>query len=461
MSECKEKTLAKSLYKFLKAQCKSWAKVSIEGEGIHWHVEIKKAPRRCSIHCMHYGDMDGLWLGMRGNTHLRGTSNTPQKMHRGAEYLVAFYKNEERICEGRTYDYDSIYECGKAWILAQHDREELYAQFDFIDKNTRALQALAKQIDASQQRHGSAMKTHFEPSYTGDVGVELWVYGEYYSCRICTSPTEAISCSFFLHATLLASLQSTNEDIESSVHLWIDKQISVAELAQKFPQLQISDFAQIFERGDYAEWHWHNVLQQARNGDGVLEYYLPIIEKIVTIPEIRRFFSFTSLNMLCFSRCSHYPFRTEGLPVLYPTEEGCLVKCGEEHVCGDADVVCNFLAQHLKRLAMPTPYLGTIEQGFIEPINDALQKRGSDIRLVHKQKHQWSGVQAVKNNRSCKLEIYEGEDNLYGLLFRKEDAEIALGRFATVEAVAAAIDGWLNKETLPPDAQDLKGLVSF
>ncbi|BBM85626.1 DUF6193 family natural product biosynthesis protein [Candidatus Uabimicrobium amorphum] len=456
----KEEQIARDLYEFLKSQCETCVEVAIEGAGVHWHVEAQYKNRRCRIHCMYYDNMDGLWLGMRGNAHLRGSTNdTPQITHRGVEYLISFHDNDDRICEGRTYDYNSIYGCIRGWIIACESREKLYEKFDFIDKNTRTLKALGKQIDASQKRRGSKWRTCFEPSYTGDVGVELWVYAQRYSCRICTTPSNTIRCSFFINATLLASQDSTIEDIETSVYLWTDQQITLDKLQQKFPQLQIRDFARVFERGDYSDWHWQNVLQQARSGDEVLEYYLPILEEIVVRPEIKCFFSFTSLNRLCFSRCSHYPFMTEGLPVLFPTQEGCFAHCGEYSICGNYEVICNFLSEHLERLAQPAPFVGTIRQFFISPLNKALEKLHSDVRMEHVQQNQWSRVQAAKNNYRCGLEIYEEEENLYGIYFSKDDSEIALGRFASVDATAVAINKWLNHGSLPPQAQDLKDLV--
>jgi hypothetical protein len=463
-----QELIARNLYDFLEStfrEADPAPAIESDGGGVNWHVDASAGERTCRIHCFHYGHSAAdLYLGLRGNTHLRTVQAAPlPEPYLGVEYLVCFREGEDDIVEGRTNAPEQVAACVTRWVLVKGTREDVYNEFSFVDKNRRALRSLAEVIDKNQARAGSEIRTTLEQGYGGDVGVELWVYGGKRSCRLeFEKHIESIGCAFLISGTQVASaLFKADTMAAEAVHCWLDQSLSLTELLEKFAGLQLSDFAAQFERGDVAGWHWANVLNQARQEreagvDEVLAYYLPILERVAAHPVMCKFFSFTSLNRLCFSRCSHYPFADSGMPMLAPAPGGYYAQCGEDMLQGDTDEICDFLSRHLSAVTKP-PFHGCLDDCLIEPVNEMLKDQGSSIQVSHVQRMQWSDVVAVAGDRSCKLNFSDADAMPYGVSFWGDTGEaLAWGEFFKMPTMITAMRMWLESDA---PLEDLVGIA--
>src|SRR6185503_16077256 len=91
------------------------------------------------------------------------------------------------------------------------------------------------------------------------------------------------------------------------------------------PRIELERHAEVVET-DPARWHWLHVVDRIEDPDDVLAPLRELIGMLAKSPVATKFYSFSSLNHLCFSASSHFPWVNKGLPVITPTREGgCLV----------------------------------------------------------------------------------------------------------------------------------------
>lgn len=92
------------------------------------------------------------------------------------------------------------------------------------------------------------------------------------------------------------------------INAWVGETSSYSDLQLRFPFVGFEAIAACHEQGAAAEVEqkWQLVYSREKRDDtnGVL---LPLVEKAMESPVLRRLFPFTSLNALCFSRCTGYP----------------------------------------------------------------------------------------------------------------------------------------------------------
>jgi hypothetical protein len=69
---------------------------------------------------------------------------------------------------------------------------------------------------------------------------------------------------------------------------------------------------------DPARWHWLHVGDRINDANDVLAPLADLMRALASSPIATRFYSYSSLNRLCFSASSHYPWVDEGLPVVTP-----------------------------------------------------------------------------------------------------------------------------------------------
>lgn len=429
-----EETIARNLFSFLSEtfeQASPVPEIEVEGGGVHWQVNVSVTSRGCRVHCFHYGDSPGdLHLGPRGNVHLRNVETAPPPpAYEGPEYLVCFTEGGGDAAEGRTTQPAEVASCLEQWLLKESAPDEIYRAFPFVDRNRRAQRALAAVIDSRLADVGSTVRTTAEQDYGGDVGIELWIYADKKSCRVAPAHhLDAVGCAFLSLGTQLANVTlETASETATAVEMWVHQSLSLDELQQQITNLQLASFAKEFERGEIANWHWSNVLVQAREevergDDGVLAYYLPVLERIVENPTTKRFFSFTSLNRLCFSRCSHFPFATEDMPMLTPIAEGYRAECGADVVDGDAQMIFDFLLAKLSSISDP-PFHGCAADALIAPVNSLLHARGATVRAKRVQRRQWSDVLVSSVGRRCTLDTSGVEAAPYSLSVFENDSD--------------------------------------
>ena len=72
MKKYPEEKIALGLFKRLNKRFKnSDLNISIEGDGVHWHVDAQRSNRIIRVHCFDYGIKKGtMFLGLRGNKHI-------------------------------------------------------------------------------------------------------------------------------------------------------------------------------------------------------------------------------------------------------------------------------------------------------------------------------------------------------------------------------------------------------
>ncbi|HVV98690.1 MAG TPA: DUF6193 family natural product biosynthesis protein, partial [Planctomycetaceae bacterium] len=74
------------------------------------------------------------------------------------------------------------------------------------------------------------------------------------------------------------------------------------------------DSAQAFETGSEVEWQWTQYEKSLPERFPELMAFFDVARRT---PKLRQLFPFTSLNRLCFSRCTGYPY-TDDCPAVVP-----------------------------------------------------------------------------------------------------------------------------------------------
>ena len=142
--------------------------------------------------------------------------------------------------------------------------------------------------------------------------------------------------------------------IARALHTWIAEKASIEKMSVLFKFFSPSEAGKAHETGTYVEYHWKSLLetwiagqnpfkirsrkqlshflfslnlqQKIRHINGYFDYLIhsnnkyspiPLIKAAMKRPELRQLFPYTSLNSLCFSRTTGYPF-THDCPVIEP-----------------------------------------------------------------------------------------------------------------------------------------------
>ncbi|MFO0905999.1 MAG: DUF6193 family natural product biosynthesis protein [Pirellulales bacterium] len=103
--------------------------------------------------------------------------------------------------------------------------------------------------------------------------------------------------------------------IAHAIHCWVAEECAISALKQ-FSFVTLADFAESFDQQTEVEDRWKLYLKDI--GYPELE---SIVAEAATRFELRQLFPFTSLNRLCFSRCTGYPY-TRDTPHIEPIENG-------------------------------------------------------------------------------------------------------------------------------------------
>jgi hypothetical protein len=111
---------------------------------------------------------------------------------------------------------------------------------------------------------------------------------------------------------LLAVLSEIQEPINVIVidgYVSLGDKATTGELQCQFPFFKSAPKAISHEHGAAAEVErkWQSLLSHVRS-DKYKSELLPLVEKAIEVPVLRRLFPFTSLSALCFSRCTGFPY---------------------------------------------------------------------------------------------------------------------------------------------------------
>lgn len=98
------------------------------------------------------------------------------------------------------------------------------------------------------------------------------------------------------------------------IDCWLTQDLSTQELAEKYSFVQPNVKAKAFDENNEVEYAWALLLQK---DDLKLNEFVQIASQDEVLNKL---FPFTSLNTLCFSKCTGFPFDTTELPNVTPKE---------------------------------------------------------------------------------------------------------------------------------------------
>jgi hypothetical protein len=159
---------------------------------------------------------------------------------------------------------------------------------------------------------------------------------------------------FWSQGVMFGNASSDNlSDIARAIHIWIAEKSSIERMSTLFKFFSPTEDGIAHEAGKYVEHRWKSLLESWKTRENPfkirnhqeLSYFLslnlqqqlrfvkayffyrshsnkkyspiPLIEAAMKRSELRQLFPFTSLNALCFSRTTGYPF-TSDCPAVEP-----------------------------------------------------------------------------------------------------------------------------------------------
>jgi hypothetical protein len=110
-----------------------------------------------------------------------------------------------------------------------------------------------------------------------------------------------------------------------AIHFWITQKPSIAVMERRFEVFKSSEAGKAHETGQIVGYQWDSLLYTWRQRERDSPYRwspLPVIQAARKRPDLRQLFPFTSLNNLCFSRTTGFPY-TDDCPHTMSTGDGC------------------------------------------------------------------------------------------------------------------------------------------
>jgi hypothetical protein len=100
------------------------------------------------------------------------------------------------------------------------------------------------------------------------------------------------------------------------IDYWLGNNITTKALYQKFPFVTPDDKAHAFDIGREVEYSWHQTLNHPPT-----DHLKEAISLAMDDEVLSKLFPFTSLNRLCFSKCTGYPY-TNDIATINPVDKG-------------------------------------------------------------------------------------------------------------------------------------------
>jgi|CZKU01.1.fsa_nt_gi hypothetical protein len=358
----------------------------VAGGGVQWQVDVRSATSRSLVvHCFWYDrHIAGLLLGMNPANARSRLGSTPALAAVGAEYLTILRDDSARVADGRTRDPADVVRCAHAW-LAGVDLQGLVGVAPFIDTKRREMRAVAERLDA-----GLRWEIMGDPAY------ELWVYGSDRSCKF-VGVDGRVTCIFLLGQAQVGHAAAL-DDAPAAAAAWLLPGVSVRHLVTLVPGVEIERHADVLEV-DPARWHWLHLRDRVCEPTDVLSPLRALTDALATSPVARRFFTYSSLNRLCFSASSHYPWVDQGLPVVTPTGDGAYVvgstRCDLLHAVKSVEVVLAACATR--------PFFGCAQHHELPLLAECLARQGSTLRPQLVQRGAWYELLVAEGSRRCEV----------------------------------------------------------
>ena len=172
-----------------------------------------------------------------------------------------------------------------------------------------ALGGLPNAVEAALREHGSELHVSILDVPPGFVSYARIESGSRFSQIYIAADCRMFSFDFWSLGVCLAHGATPEvSEVANSIDKWITTRCQTGELARLFPFVRVSAEAAAYEGGTEVETRWKTYLTSM--GKNIPEL-APIVAAASTEPRLRQLFPFTSLNRLCFSRCTGYPFTND------------------------------------------------------------------------------------------------------------------------------------------------------
>lgn len=291
----KQNVLSKISGLFKKGNSNSSINVSIEGAGVHWKCIVTLGGSQCDINCFNY-DFAGSKI-------------------KGPEYYTYFKLNDVVMATGRTQDKQKTIEAVAYWCNNK-SLEFLYEQFEFIDREWRALERMQAEF------------VEFYPELTNASRNDI-IEGHFYTYHLLFSHN-ARSCEVYCAGYKSEPVYKFKWDdtliFKTSVHdiarmgllikQWVIDAEKPSELAAVFTEIDFGKLAEYYEKGNPLEGEFiigWNSLEDFYN-DINLEQKREIIQLIKTMRKEgfdKTLRAGTSLYSMILSRSRRYGLRNE------------------------------------------------------------------------------------------------------------------------------------------------------
>jgi hypothetical protein len=270
----------------------------------------------------------------------------------------------------------------------------------FLDQKGRAIRTLAGQLDP-RLRHDAG----------GDPSYDLWVYGDGRLCCVKPRDDATFFCEFFLGQAQVAE-GAEIDDIPGAVAVWLGEQVPLRALSVRVAGVTLEHHAEMLET-DPARWHWLHVHDRIADDGDVLAPLRPLIEMLADSPIATAFYTYSSLNRLCFSASSHFSWMVHGLPVVWPAKRGaCVVAtAGRETTDGwgyEDAIPCDFpraatVIEEMLAAAPVRPFFGSEPHHDLPLLAACFARQGSTLRPRLVQRRAWYDliVSDAGGARSC------------------------------------------------------------
>lgn len=345
------------------------------GNGVHWTIEARRDDRRVVAHCFWYGPEQALMMGMNP-ANARNPRRPAGAAYQGLEYATTIFDGAIAAGEGRTRDAEPFFACVRAW-LGGASPSELVAIAPYVGARRRAAEAIVARLDP-----------RIRTEIAGDPGFAVWAYGDRRrACRAIES-----SCVYLVEQVEVASGPLD----PAAIAAWTLDGAGLAELAAAGAEL--APHAELlFE--DPARWHWAHVRARVDHPRDTLAALAPLIRALAASPIATRFYTYSSLDRLCFSASSHFPWAGE-LPVVAAGADGAIFVDGVRRATV-ADAVATIEAA---LAACPiAPFFGTAVDLELPEVATALARAGSAHRPRIEMREQWTRVVIEVGPRRCEL----------------------------------------------------------
>jgi hypothetical protein len=217
----KEQDIAEELFRALKeypALSSQDIAVSIEGKGVHWQCAVQKNARRCTIHCF-------------GNS----------------QYFIEFEELAAAEAYGRSFDRVDVIWSASHWLEGQ-SIEDLYKQFDFVDKSKRSLETTEKEVvNTCPELSLCAPNLRYPDSEF----CELWFENLGRKCSIFPPDKNGLSLVlFYWDDCMLFQIQADNfKQLALILKRWLYDNVMPSALEAEFSWIDIGPIAPYYEAG--------------------------------------------------------------------------------------------------------------------------------------------------------------------------------------------------------------------